>query len=670
MAYWGMAMANFSNATRGKGFAAEATKRREKASEREQLWIDGLAAYFDEKKGDLKKRLREYVRSIEGIALKYPDDIEAKAFLMKQVYYNHAKGHPIPSHYAINQLLEAILTADPDHPVHHYRIHLWDREKPEQALASAAKCGPAAPGIAHMWHMPGHIYSRLHRYADASWQQEASARIDHEHMIRFRLIPDQISNFAHNNEWLIRNLNYLGRVSDAVDLSLNMTELPRRAKFSGEKYNPSGSSWQYGRLRLRDTLFRFERWITLIAMAEQTDYLRPDPTVIKDLEWNRFLAIAKFETGDREGAGKHLAAIEKSLAEEKKKRDDAVAKAEKKARDEKKKDKDIENAKKAAEKNFTKGITDREKQTQRSPDLRSGDCIAARHQNREGVGSEAEESGEGTARPALSPDRRHRKGVGTGGAGGGGECESGQTARDPGRVALRGRKNKEAKEAFEKLRLVAADADADLPIFSRLKPIAESLGFPGDGWQLTREKPDDLGDRPDLASLGPFRWHPPAAPDWALPDSKGAVTSLADFQKKGSPVLVIFYLGKGCTHCMEQLNNFAPLTEKYAEAGIPIVAISTDSPAGLAETFFYSAGGEGEEKNAKNPFPFPLLSDEKLNTFKAYRAYDDFEKMALHGTFLIDARGRIRWQDISYEPFMRTEWLLEECKRLLSFQDS
>ena len=67
-----------------------------------------------------------------------------------------------------------------------------------------------------MWHMPGHIYSKLKRYADAAWQQEASARVDHAHMIRARLMPDQIHNFAHNNEWLIRNLIFIGRVHDAL----------------------------------------------------------------------------------------------------------------------------------------------------------------------------------------------------------------------------------------------------------------------------------------------------------------------------------------------------------------------------------------------------------------------------------------------------------------------
>ena len=45
--------------------------------------------------------------------------------------------------------------------------------------------------------------------------------------------------------------------------------------------------------------------------------------------------------------------------------------------------------------------------------------------------------------------------------------------------------------------------------------------------------------------------------------------------------------------------------------------------------------------------------------------YDDFEKSAIHGTFLIDGQGKIRWQDISAEPFMDGAFLLKEAKRLL-----
>ncbi len=48
-----------------------------------------------------------------------------------------------------------------------------------------------------------------------------------------------------------------------------------------------------------------------------------------------------------------------------------------------------------------------------------------------------------------------------------------------------------------------------------------------------------------------------------------------------------------------------------------------------------------------------------MRVFKNYRAYDDFEKMALHGTFLIDGMGKMRWQNIGFEPFMHVKFLFK-----------
>ncbi len=109
---------------------------------------------------------------------------------------------------------------------------------------------------------------------------------------------------------------------------------------------------------------------------------------------------------------------------------------------------------------------------------------------------------------------------------------------------------------------------------------------------------------------------------------------------------------------MEQLNVFAPLTKEFATAGIPIVAVSTDSLDGLHRTF--------EQAKDASGFPFPIVSDAGFETFKSYRAFDDFERIPLHGTFLIDGAGFVRWQDISYQPFRDAKWLLGEAKRLLT----
>ncbi|MDF1751645.1 MAG: redoxin domain-containing protein [Verrucomicrobiales bacterium] len=662
MAYWGMAHANFKNNTRGKGFADEAAKRREHAGEQEKMWIDGLTAYFKDVKADQKKRRRDYLRSIEKIVAKYPDELEAKAFLMRFLYDNHKNGGlPIASHYTADLLAKQVLEKNPHHPVHHYRIHLWDREGPSKAIDSAAACGPAAPGIAHMWHMPGHIYSYTKRYADGAWQQEASARVDHAHMIRYWLIPDQISNFDHNNEWCIRNLNYIGRVADAIDLSKNMIELPRLAKFRDVKddstYRSDGSSWKYGRQRLRDTLFQYEMWGKLLNLAG-THYLEPDNDSLKQTDHDKFIGIAKFESGDSAGAQAHLSSLEKQLGEEQEKQDKAVANAAEKARSAKKSDKDIENAKKSAERNFSKKIgeleaavnelsvyaalnstpPDAKKALQLLPKLgRIDKARRASLYQRAGNNDEAVKlAGEAvsSATNQVLPLARQVE------------------------ILHQAGKSEDAKTAFESLRKVAAHADANIPIFQRLSSLAEGWGYPKSDWKEAPVMAADLGERPDLDSLGPFRWSPPAAPDFTLPDSKGSVVKLSDRLKK--PTLVIFFLGKGCVHCMEQLNKFAPVQEKYAAAGINILAVSTDSVEGLRETL-----GTADE-----PFPFEMLSDPELAIFKKYRAYDDFEAMPLHGTFLIDTEGSIRWQDIGFEPFNHPDWLLEESVRLLSFGDS
>ena len=668
MAYWGMAMANYKNNDRGKGFIGEAVARKDKASGREQRWIDGLAAYFENPKADLKKRLREYVRSLEDLAYDYPDDIEAQAFLLKHIYYNNGKGLAIPSHYAINLLADKILTAAPDHPANHYQIHLWDREDAKRALTAAANCGPSAHGIAHMWHMPSHIYSKLKRYKDAAWHQEASARIDHKHMIRFQIVPDQISNFAHNNEWFIRTMNTLGQLDRSVELATNMISLPRVAKFKNDEkgetgttstYEPRGSSWQFGRQRLRDTLVRFEQWNELIEESEN-GVLAADDVSIRQRDLNRYVGIAKFEIGDRQGAAAHLANLDSVLAEKMKKRDEAMKKASTRATEAKKDEKGIKAATDAAARPFKSEIDTFQNLVN---ELKVYEALTANPPQLE-VAKELLPKLKNLAKWRHA-NLWHRAG-------------DDEQALKLAKEAVTAAENEvlplamkvkllyacgnteEARTAFEELRYLASVASIGAPPLTALAPVAKAFGYPED-WRHTIPPADDLGDRPDLDKLGPFQWSPPAAHPFSLQDAEGETVNLAEYS--GRPLLVIFFLGRGCAHCMEQLNAFAPMTEAYRSAGIEIIAISTDSAEGLNQTFQDS----GEKQN---PFPFTLLSDKSLDRFKAYRAYDDFEKMALHGTYLIDGEQRIRWQDISFEPFMHPEWLLEECERLLAIDSS
>ena len=51
---------------------------------------------------------------------------------------------------------------------------------------------------------------------------------------------------------------------------------------------------------------------------------------------------------------------------------------------------------------------------------------------------------------------------------------------------------------------------------------------------------------------------------------------------RGKSVIVIFYLGSGCLHCVEQMQKFAPRVNDFQQAGISIVGISTENLESLA----------------------------------------------------------------------------------------
>jgi peroxiredoxin len=637
MAYWGMAMANGGNEKRAKEFIKQAAQRKEKVSKREAMWIDGLNDYYHGSEKDEAKRRRNHIRSLEAIVQEYPEDIEAKAFLAWRIWDSKSK-LPMSSLQAVDALLDQVFQAEPMHPAHHYRIHLWDEEKPERALAAAARCGQASPAIAHMWHMPGHTYSKLHRYVDAVYHQEASARVDHAQMMRDRVMPYQIHNYAHNNEWCVRDLVFVGRVRDALDLAKNLEELPRHPKLNSVENG--GSAAAMGRARVIDVLTLHELWDEYIQFAEQS-VPEGDETPERTVRRLRYLGVAYAAKGQSGAADEQIAKLQAMTQDgepAEPKGDAVVAKAKTPTTRATKADGKLAGQVKKAVSHV------RAWQAFKAGDFKAaieqfdkaGD-VPKTHLSQAHLAAGDKAKAEQLAREAVQSDRD--------------QCLPLANQVD---VLRRCGKHAEAEEAFKQLRKLSSKIDLDVPAYARLAPFAKELGYPTD-WRLPRTLPGDLLSRPELDALGPFRWKPSPAPQWSLRAADGHTVSLSDYH--GRPVLVIFYLGYGCLHCVEQLSAFEPVAEDFRQAGVSIVAVSTDAPAGLEQS--YSA--------LKRPagFPFPLVSDEPLNVFKAYRAYDDFEKKPLHGTFLIDGEGLVRWQDISHDPFKDVKFLLAETKRLL-----
>lgn len=654
MAHWGMAMANIENEERARKLISKATgPALEKATPREKAWIETATKFYTEKKDDnaRKAAANELIKGMERIAMDYPEDIEARAFVMGMVWRNKYRFQvPNPSLLATEALAQQVLAKHPKHPVHHYLIHQWNNERDRQALHSAAMCGPSAPGCAHMWHMPGHIYSELKRWHDAIWQQEAAARVDHAQMIRSRIFPDQIHNFAHNSEWMVRNLNYTGQVNTALQVAKNLIAMPRipRSKHvkdkPDQKWEEGGTAWAHGRQRLDETLLRWELWDEALKLAD-TPFL----AVREDFEkqWKRelLLALAHYGKGDAAAGRAALAKLEALEAAQQKERTEAAATAESEARSKNKNAEEINKAMADAMLPLTKKI---ERLQSPLTELRVRDHLAAgRMDEAKKLAPQLKDVNEHRLALIHLALGDHEKAITTAKDFTGKSKQQLQPQALLTHVYWAAGKKDEALEAFKSVRELAASADPSLGVLTRLQSVAEAAGVTGD-WRIPHTPAKDIGERPPLDTLGPLEWHPWTAAQWTAVNKDGQPVTSDDL--RGKPHILILFLGNACAHCNEQLKAFGERYAEFEKAGLPIVAISTDKPAEVAAT--------------PAPPPFTVHSGADTLAFKTLDAWDDFEQKPLHATCYIDAAGLMRWQHVSYEPFMLPDFLLEEIKRL------
>lgn len=677
MAYWGMAMANWENEKRAREFTEKAIALIDKASPHERLYLQAHGNYFPplpknpkdpkDSKGskdpkgskdnkviknpaEEKKRHQNHINDYENIVHEFPDDLEARAILVCRIWQFSRMGLPIHSHEAVNAIIDQIHAKDPLHPAHHFRIHLWDERKSERALVSAAKLGPSAPSIAHMWHMPGHIYSKLHRYQDSAWHQQASARIDHRWMLEKRLLPDQIHNYAHNNEWLVRNWIFTGQAQDALAMAKTLIANPRHPKIN--KISQNNKSAGYGRTRLIEVLTKFELWDDALALADSPYLLEDDLPLDHQLARLQLIGTAHFENSNKDALIKTIAQLDPLIKQAQKQHEKATKEAREKATTEKKPAKDIENAVKAAgnepgklidslkksksgletylcilNKDFTKA---REKFAEIKRDKHALALIRLRLGDKEDALKLVTEDAKNTPGQVLP-----------------------LAARIEVLDALG--KTEEVGSTFEELRKISSTIDLSTPPFARLAPIAAKLKLPKD-WRLPHTVSSDIGKRPALDTLGPIAWTPPTAAEFTLPDGDSKPFQLNSLRQR--PTILIFYLGHACLHCTQQLQAFAKYHQKLDDAGFNVLAVSTDTISELKES------QQAYIKDGEN-IPFTLLADPECNIFRQYNSYDDFENQPIHGVFLIDTHGKILWQDISADPFADPEFLHKEALRLL-----
>jgi peroxiredoxin len=699
MAWWGVSIANHYRPARAKQFALLAAKNKTGLTDREQMYIDALQS-----EGGYR-----------AIIAKYPDDLEAKAREVWRLWFRIESGQAAPSevHGALD-LASTILKVNRYHPINHAVIHICNMASSEsRALDSADNCGPSAPSIGHMWHMPTHIYFTLHRYPQAAWQLEASIRTEHARQIHDRVIPDQSIFYAHNNEWLVRTLLYMGRVDDARRTAKHMIDLPRHPQYNlveppeeddssdnedspkGEKKitETHGTSAYYGRERLLQTLRQFECFDELIEECK-SGYIEETSLPAEQGKVHLNLGVAYYSTGDVPAGDRELAEVRRLYETQ-----EAAAKT---ALDEARESSQRGRAMSVAEMKYARPVGELShaiKELESYRRIVTGFYLGKRALILSFCGLMAIEIaafvflrrrwmivavlsvpvaiGVGVwlfmAHLALLDLPYNsvnvdfafmsRKMFEAGDPDAAEWCarefasnREYQVKPQANLVEILYRigQQDEARTEFEKLRELGGMADLDSPPMARLQPIAHEFGLPTD-WRLPDKLNKPISGRRPLKSLGPLVWRPWKAPDWKLKDGQGREHSLADY--RGKPVLLVFFLGGDCPHCVKQLEAFAKKAKELKQQGISLVAISVDDPDKVKKFV---------DKAKSAPYPYLVLSDDYYSAFQSYRAYDNFEYVPMHGTFLVDGEGYVRWFDVSFEPFTDASFVLNESKRLLN----
>lgn len=145
------------------------------------------------------------------------------------------------------------------------------------------------------------------------------------------------------------------------------------------------------------------------------------------------------------------------------------------------------------------------------------------------------------------------------------------------------------------------------------------------------------------------------ATDFELPDHTGVVRKLSELGRD-RPMVVVFYLGYGCSHCVAQLLALDKDLHYFKELDADIVAISSDTSEHTAER--YREYGE---------FHFPVLADVDYAVSQKWGVYepetDEKSEFMNHGTFVVDRTGKVIWGEMGKEPFLDNKTLLHVIAR-------
>ncbi len=224
MCWWGIALALGPNinAPMDEESGARAYEAIGRAKQRagsvtpvERALIEALAARYAENPAAERAPLDSaYARAMKEVVETHPHDQDVltlyAASLMNLSPWNYWTGEydarePRPHTPEILASLEHALELNPNNPgACHYYIHAVEAAYPEKAEPCADRLASLMPGAGHLVHMPGHIYIRVGRYADAVRANEHAVHADESY------IADQNPTGIYPLAYYPHNYHFMG----------------------------------------------------------------------------------------------------------------------------------------------------------------------------------------------------------------------------------------------------------------------------------------------------------------------------------------------------------------------------------------------------------------------------------------------------------------------------
>ena len=324
MCFWGEALAtgpNINVTSNGKAIMAPAERASARAAidqalalmggvtTKERDWIRALDQRYDGQADTPRDPLdRAWADALAEMAQRYPDDttvasVYAEALMNTMPWdYWGPNGEAKPDTQAVIASLEAVMAADPSHPLAlHLYIHALEASSnAAKAEAAADRLANLVPGSGHLVHMPSHIYFRVGRYQDSALANIRAAEVDEAYIAQCNaqgFYPALY--YPHNIHFLWASATMQGQSALSLDSARRVVANVRVEQVG------QFPTIQFFRTVPMLSLVRFARWEEILAEPEPYQ-----PFAFARAIWHYGRGVAHAALGDAEAALVELVAIE------------------------------------------------------------------------------------------------------------------------------------------------------------------------------------------------------------------------------------------------------------------------------------------------------------------------------------------------------------------------